>query len=190
MQYIKIDTINSTNDFLKNYQKETRLDNFFYVFAGFQTNGRGQRSNTWQSDCCKNVLMSILIYPEWKLTQQKILNQIISLSIIRILENFNVPGLQIKLPNDILADGKKIAGILIENVIYRNNWKSSVVGIGLNVNQTDFVNLPGAVSMKNLTGRNYDVEKLVHQLAAEIKQQVKRDAAGLQKEFENRLITN
>jgi len=188
MKYIKIDTINSTNDFLKSYLKENRLENFFYVYADFQTNGRGQRANIWQSACCENILMSIFIYPKWPLKQQTILNRIISLSIIKILENFNIFNLKIKLPNDIMADGKKISGILIENIIYNKHWKSSIAGIGLNVNQTVFDNLPEATSMKKLTGKEYQVDEIVHLLVDEIKKQYERNEISLQKEFDKYLL--
>ncbi len=183
MKYIKIDTINSTNDFLKAYLKESFLDNFFYVYTDYQTKGRGQRSNTWQSECCKNILISIFIKPPWELSHQAILNRIISLGIIKFLEKFNISNLKIKHPNDIMAGEKKIAGILIENLIHNKQWKNSVVGIGLNINQTNFVNLPEATSMKLITGQDYNVEEMVHQLVNQIKIQYFRDAESLNKDF-------
>ena len=187
MDYIKFDTINSTNDFLKSYSKTTELPDFFYAYADFQTGGRGQRSNVWQSACCKNVLLSIFIRPRFDLTRQAILNHVVSLSIVKVLQNFNIPALQIKLPNDIMSGKKKIAGILIENIIYKNQWKNSIIGIGLNVNQTDFVNLPDATSIKKITGVEYPPEMIVHQLVEEIKKQYARDAEELRTEFNNLL---
>jgi len=169
MKYIKFDTIISTNDFLKSYAKSQKLPDFFYVYADEQTNGRGQGSNTWQSNCCKNVLMSIFLMPEIKAEKQQFISQITALAIVKVLQKFNIPNLQIKLPNDILADGKKIAGILIENVINQQDIKQSIIGIGLNVNQTNFVNLPMAISMKNLTGTDFNRDIIVTELVKQLK---------------------
>jgi len=188
MNYIKFDTINSTNDFLKNYSKTTVLPDFFYVYTDFQEKGRGQGANIWQSDCCMNVLMSVFVRPPFDLKEQAILSRIIALSIIKVLQKFNIPGLQIKLPNDIMADEKKIAGILIENTISQNHWKNSIIGIGLNVNQTDFVNLPEAVSIKKITGRNHDIGEITHRLVEEIKRQFQRNPKVLQEEFDKLLM--
>jgi len=183
MKYIKFNTINSTNDFLKSYSKTTDLPDFFYVLTDFQESGRGQGVNVWQSDCCKNLLMSVFLRPSLDLKEQAILNQIVSLSIIKVLQKINIPGLQIKLPNDIMSGGKKIAGILIENSIYRNYWKKSIIGIGLNVNQIDFVNLPDAISIKKITGKEYVPDRLAEQIIAEMQKQFERNVEDLQVEF-------
>ncbi len=189
MHYIKFDTIESTNDFLKSYAKTKKLPDFFYVYADRQTKGRGQQSNTWQSDCCKNILISIFIQPELAVSQQQQLNQIVALSIVKVLEKFNISKVRIKLPNDIMADGRKIAGILIENVIRHQTWKQSIIGIGFNVNQTEFVNLPQATSMKLLTGKDYDREEIITLLMQELKINYKQNPDILSREFERLLIT-
>jgi len=183
MNYIKFDTISSTNDFLKNYCRKKRLPDFFYVYTDYQTSGRGQRENTWQADCCKNILISIYLRPKYDLDNQHFLNKVVSLAIIRLLEKNGITQTAIKKPNDILADNKKIAGILIENRIQNNQWKSAVIGIGLNVNQTDFVNLPEAISMKNITGKNFQVNQLTINLIDEIKKQYQRPADELERDF-------
>ncbi len=187
MKYIKFDTIDSTNDFLKSYSKTNRIDNFFYVYADYQNKGRGQHSNTWQSDCCKNLLLSIFFKPDWDLSQQQRLNQAVALSIVKVLQKFNICDVKIKLPNDIMSGNKKLGGILIENVIYKKQWKRSIIGIGLNVNQDNFVNLPQAVSMKNLTGVEYDREKLIKLLIDEFKKQIRRNPQSIKKEFDSLL---
>ncbi len=190
MHYIKFDTITSTNDFLKYYAETQELNNFFYVYSEFQSNGQGQRSNVWQSECCKNILLSIFLKPDIRLNQQGLLNQIVSLSIVKVLQKFNIPNVQIKLPNDILADEKKIAGILIENKITGKKWQQSIIGIGLNVNQTNFVNLPTAISMKNLTGQTYDREQIIKLLIEELQFQYRQPAEQLKNKFNKLLIHN
>ena len=133
--------------------------------------------------------MSVFLRPAFDLKNQAILNPVVALSIIKVLQKFNIPGLRIKLPNDILSGDMKIAGILIENSIVANQWKNSVIGIGLNVNQTTFVNLPQATSMKLLTGKDYAPESIVHALVEEMKKQYVREAEEVTDEFEKLIIS-
>jgi BirA family biotin operon repressor/biotin-[acetyl-CoA-carboxylase] ligase len=170
INYIKLDTTNSTNDFLKSYSKVHGLPNLFYVFADIQTAGRGQREHIWQSDCCKNLLVSFLVRPTFSLEKQILLNKIVSIALVDLLQKYKIDKLQVKLPNDIMADNKKIAGILIENSIHAQKITQSIIGIGLNVNQTNFVNLPQAVSMKNIMKHDFNVAKIAHELMQILKQ--------------------
>ncbi len=190
MNYIKFDTITSTNDFLKSYAANHKLKDFFYVTAEYQTKGRGQHSNSWQSECCKNVLISIFLKPDLTPDRQTELNRIVALSIVKVLEKFNIPAVRIKLPNDIMADGQKIAGILIENKINGKKWLQSIIGIGLNVNQTNFVNLPTAISMKNLTGQTFDRDKIIQLLMAHLQFYLQESPEKLKNEFDKLLINN
>ena len=98
--------------------------------------------------------------------------------------------MRIKLPNDILADGKKIAGILIENKVIGQNWLQSIIGIGLNVNQTNFVNLPLAVSMKQFTGINYNRDEIVKLLIKQLKICYHESPEKILNKFNNLLIYN
>ncbi len=189
MHYIKFDTIESTNDFLKRYSKEQALPGFFYVYTDLQTKGRGQHANSWQSACCKNILLSIFIQPDLPVEKQYILNQIVSIAIVKVLQKFNIPDIKIKLPNDIMSGGKKIAGILIENVISQKKWKQSIIGIGLNVNQTQFDALPNATSMKLVTQQDFDVETVLGTLVKTIKELCENKPNNLTELFENQLLT-
>ncbi len=169
MNYIKFDTIDSTNDFLKSYIQTHRPENFFYVFAEEQTKGKGQRLNNWKSECCKNILISYFIKLNLPAEKHFLLNQKVSVALIKLLQKFNITDIKIKHPNDILAGNEKISGILIENAIYKNHIRHSIIGIGLNVNQTHFKNLPFATSMKKITGKNFDREKIIDALGKELK---------------------
>ncbi len=188
MNYIKFDTITSTNDFLKSYGKIQSLPDFFYIYTDWQTGGRGQRTNTWQSDCCKNVLISYFLKPGLAVSQQAHLNQMVAVAIVKVLQKFNIPDLKIKLPNDIMADEKKIAGILIENIIAGQNWKQSIIGIGINVNQKRFEHLPQATSMSLLTRKNYDVEEIIKLLTQELKELYKQNSGVISRDFQRFLI--
>ena len=88
------------------------------------------------------------------------ISMVVALSVYKTLNFFSIPKISIKWPNDILSANKKICGILIENVIKQNSINASVIGIGLNVNQTNFDNLPQASSLKMITGNVFDLNEL------------------------------
>ena len=181
--YIKLNTVNSTNDFLKSYSKRHKLPNFFYVATDEQTSGRGQREHTWQSECCKNLIISFLIRPEFDLQKQILLNKIVSIALVKLLQNNYIPEVQVKLPNDIMAGGQKIAGILIENTTRAQKITQSIIGIGLNVNQSIFVNLPDAVSMKNIVDKEFSTDKLAVDLQEILIELFLKDEATIHKQY-------
>ena len=162
-----IASTNSTNTLLKQLAAEGNPPEFIY--AGFQTAGRGQTGNGWESEANKNLLCSILLPPRKNLFE---LNVAVSVAVRRLLgEDFTI-----KWPNDIYWQDKKVAGILIENAIIGNDIKYSIAGIGLNVNQTKWkTNAPNPVSMKQITGKEYDLNVLMQQLYAEIKKALDED---------------
>jgi len=110
------------------------------VITDYQTAGKGQAGNEWQSDPGKNLTCSILLKPEFlAIKDQFLLTVTSSLALKDYLEQ-HLPGeVKIKWPNDIYFKGKKIAGILIENVLARNKIVNSIIGLGLNINQTEFI---------------------------------------------------
>jgi len=188
MNYIKFDTIESTNDFLKSYIKKNFVPPFFYVYADEQTKGKGQRSNNWKSECCKNILISYFLDLKWNTEKQFLLNKIVSVSVVELLQKFNIPKLKIKHPNDILADKYKISGILIENTIYGNQIKNSIIGIGINVNQESFSSLPFATSLKKISGKNYDREKIIHELTQSLKNNFSLPEAIIEEKYKEYLF--
>lgn len=182
MRIIKLDAIDSTNDFLKQLSKDSDLENYTIVMAKEQTKGKGQMGSNWISEKGKNLTMSILVN-DFPINTINIfdLNIAIALSVISVLKNCDVYNVAIKWPNDIMADSKKVAGILIENSFKSNGSFISVVGIGLNLNQTNFDLLPQATSLKNSTGKLYDLEDIAIQLRNSLdeKLQVLRKNADL-----------
>ncbi len=163
MIIIKLDAIDSTNDFLKNLYKNSVVENFTMVVANSQTNGKGQRGSTWTSEAGKNIIMSVLLKDLIVNSEQIFdLNVIVSLSVFQVLKSSNLSNLSIKWPNDIMSDSKKIGGILIENIFKTDNTIVSIVGIGINVNQTDFSLLPKASSIKNSIGTSMDIDLLAN----------------------------
>lgn len=169
MNVIKVSATESTNDFLKQLLQINNPLNWTVIWTQNQTNGKGQRGSNWISEVGKNLTFSILIknsVPE--ITQLFYLNQLVSVAILEVLTKINIPNLSIKWPNDILSDNKKIAGILIENSIKKNKKIDSIIGIGLNVNQENFINLPKASSLFNITNTNFDLNFLLNQIVNQI----------------------
>jgi len=165
MQLIKLNATDSTNQYLHDLVGQIALEDFATVTARYQTKGRGQRATTWQSEKDKNLIISILkkqinLNPQ----HQFLLNIIVSLALFKTLETLQIPKLSIKWPNDILSHDKKIAGILIELILKKNTINKAIIGIGLNVNQTNFKDLPSASSLRNTTGIHYNLDELLHKL--------------------------
>lgn len=158
--YIK--TTNSTSTLLKQMAAEGNPPDFIY--AGYQTAGRGQTGNSWESEEGKNLLCSILLPPDKNLY---FLNIAVGVALLRVIgEDFSI-----KWPNDIYWQDKKAAGILVENAIIGNEIKYSIAGIGLNVNQTEFKSdAPNPVSLKQIRGREYDIESLMNRVLEEVYQ--------------------
>ncbi|MBQ8760865.1 MAG: biotin--[Bacteroidales bacterium] len=174
MKITHFKNINSTNSYLQNLldNGEDVIDNV--VVADFQTSGKGQGKNIWQSEEGKNLLFSIALDMSFlKAEDQFLLTQIVSVSMVEVLKKY-LPeeSLFIKWPHDIYFNDKKIAGILIKNEIKGMMMGTSIIGIGLNVNQTSFdENLPNPISMKMITGKDYDLEILLKEICDKISQQ-------------------
>ena len=172
MNIIKLDAIDSTNSYLKKIILEKDIVDLTIVTANFQTQGKGQLGNVWESEDSKNLLCSI--YKKdlgIKVQDQFVVSMLVSLSIIMTLEKINLPKLYIKWPNDIMSDNKKICGILIENIVKHNSIRESVIGIGLNVNQNTFKNLPNATSIKKIKGVVFNIDELLNDLANNLQKQ-------------------
>ncbi len=170
MRIIKLDAIDSTNDFLKSMSNDQFLENFTVVTAQTQTNGKGQMGSQWVSETGKNLIMSILlkeVVPD--IHQIYTLNIAVALAINLVLDDYNIPKLSIKWPNDIMSDDKKIGGILIENTIKKDGSIISIVGIGLNVNQTNFEHLPKASSLSVIKMIEFDTNELLHKIVKAVK---------------------
>jgi len=163
MHIIKLDATGSTNQYLKNLMLSEALDDLSVVVAKEQTNGRGQMGTSWQSSSGKNLTFSTLKkFDGFFIQNQFHLNIAASLAVFSVLKTLDTPNLKIKWPNDILSGNSKICGILIENVLKGQRIKASIIGIGLNVNQTVFPNLFNATSLKLLLDKNFNLEELLH----------------------------
>ena len=169
MKLIKLDAIDSTNDFLKALSGAQELENFTVVTAESQTKGKGQMGAVWNSEKSKNLIMSVFVKNLISNAEEAYqLNIATALSVIEVLKKFNIKNLSIKWPNDIMSANYKMAGILIENSFKSNGSVFTIIGIGLNINQTDFTTLPKASSMAVLAGATFDKEAILHELIKEL----------------------
>ncbi len=160
MNIIHLNIIDSTNDEAQrriSQDRESKED--FVIRADFQTDGRGQRGNIWESESSKNLMFSYVFHPkELMVTSQFMLSQATAAAVAEYLENRQIPNVSIKWPNDIYSGMQKICGMLIENSVSGKYIKSSILGIGININQGTFPeNLPNPVSMKILSGKEYNL---------------------------------
>ena len=153
---IELLTVDSTNNFAANLIKETNVLDGTVIMAEHQTNGKGQSGNSWFSQPKLNLTCSYILRPTFlKIEDQFYLSMVISLAVTRTLSELGIKSV-IKWPNDILVESKKIAGILIENSVQKNRFSHSIIGIGFNVNQTDFMSEVNATSIKTLLKSNMD----------------------------------
>ena len=161
MRIIKLDAIDSTNSYLKKLCLTESVDDYTAVIAENQTEGRGQMGTVWNSETSKNLTFSVFKnVSDFQFEAPFAISMVVALSVLKTLKLFLIPRLTIKWPNDILSADKKICGVLIENVIKHNAFYASVIGIGLNVNQTTFGNLPKASSLKVISGKTFDLNEL------------------------------
>lgn len=174
MKLIKLDAIDSTNEFLKGLSNKQVLENFTVVTAENQTKGKGQMGAIWASEAGKNLILSVLVKDFLSdICQIYNLNIIVSLAVIDALKLYKIPNLSIKWPNDIMSYNKKIGGILIENSIKSDGSIVSIVGLGLNVNQTNFENLPKASSLAVISHIKFDKEDLLFTIIDNLEQKIK-----------------
>ena len=162
-----LDTVDSTNSVLAGHISE--LDNLSVVAARFQTAGRGQGDHKWHSRAGENLTFSVLLRygPETAplaAADALVITWTVSLALRRFLAGMGLAA-RIKWHNDIYVGDRKIAGMLIENKLEGQMIVRSIVGIGLNVNQTDFpADLPNPTSLSLQTGKKYDTEKTLEAL--------------------------
>jgi BirA family biotin operon repressor/biotin-[acetyl-CoA-carboxylase] ligase len=192
MKVIKLDAIDSTNEFLKGLSNKQQLENFTVVTAENQTKGKGQMGSVWGSQAGKNLTMSVFIKDSLSDVSEIFkLNVSVALGVIEALETFNIPNLMIKWPNDIMSYNFKIGGILIENSIKSDGSVHSIVGLGINVNQINFENLPKASSLAVICEAQFDKEKILNEIVEKIRQKIavmNGDAASLWLQYTNKLF--
>ena len=174
MEIIKLNATNSTNTYLKNLLKEKQVKDLSCIWALSQTQGRGQQGAKWISEPGKNLTFSVLKkFENLPSEYHFLLNMEVSLAIFRALKKLYIPDLAVKWANDILSSKKKICGILIENTLHKEQISSSIIGIGLNVNQVFFNDLPNLSSLQKIMGHPFDLEEVLLLICQELEVSLK-----------------
>lgn len=193
LNFIHINELDSTNNYVANVVRRGEIHSGTVVSADFQREGRGHRATKWQSLVAQNALFSIYLrWEDFKAREQFQLSMLAALSIVETLKGFGIQKVQIKWPNDVYVDGKKIGGILIENDLNGQQIGSSIIGIGLNVNQVQFDTHISATSLKLESGQAFDVQtvlkKISNTLLAKLEQTA--DMASIFYELKKQYLTN
>ena len=174
MEIIKLNATNSTNTYLKNLLKEKQVKDLSCIWALSQTQGRGQQGAKWISEPGKNLTFSVLKkFENLPSEYHFLLNMEVSLAIFRALKKLYIPDLAVKWANDILSSKKKICGILIENTLHKEQISASIIGIGLNVNQVFFNDLPNVSSLQKIMGHPFDLEEVLLLICQELEVSLK-----------------
>lgn len=158
---IFLEETTSTNEALKTEELNKKLPEGAILYTNFQSRGKGQQEAKWESEPHKNILLSVLYYPVFlKPDEQMWLNMAVSLACRKFLAAL-IPqkDVFIKWPNDLVADGKKLGGILIENSLQGAKLRSSIIGLGLNINQSNF-SFPLAGSVFGISGKEWNLKDL------------------------------
>ena len=168
---LHFDSLNSTNETLSQLSKKIELQNGFYITSDYQKSGKCQNNDKWDSNPKENLLISIFLNLNLNIENSFMLNQLASLAVLDTLSKFLEQKIEIKWPNDVYVDSKKISGILINNDVKGGIINSSVIGIGINVNQTIFNKKYIATSMKLLSKKDFKLNEIEKILMKNIKKQ-------------------
>ena len=191
--YKHLEKTDSTNAYLQRLQLEGDIRNWV-VSADEQTAGKGMGNNGWESEVGKNLTFSLALGMDFlPAGRQFLLSEAVALGIITVLDGIlPAESLSIKWPNDIYFGNRKIAGILINSTIKADMMGTSIIGVGLNVNQTAFQDWPThPISMKMITGRDFDLQPLLEQIAEHILIKVealRNDATAIEQDYLKRLF--
>jgi BirA family biotin operon repressor/biotin-[acetyl-CoA-carboxylase] ligase len=182
----------STNSHAAYLLKRESLPEGTIVQTNYQSAGKGYSGNSWESEDGKNLLISVILFPAFlKPSDQFNISMTISLGICDFLSIFTA-GCSVKWPNDIYINNDKIAGILIESAIIADKFEYSIAGIGLNINQEEFISpAPNPVSLKMIMGKTFDLPDSLTQLAAALDKRYKQLIAGnnakIRSDYESKL---
>ena len=160
--HIYFESIDSTNAYALQLISKNNPTEGTAISSGYQSAGRGQIGRIWEGADKMNIYTSIILRPQFiAANDQFCLNQAISLAVSAVIEELLGRVVKVKWPNDIFVGDKKISGILIQNILGKKMLATSVVGIGININQEEFpVNIPHATSMYKESQRTFDLEEV------------------------------
>ncbi len=188
----EIAEIDSTNKYAEKFINSGTITEGSVIYTHKQTAGIGQAGNTWESEPFMNLTASMVLYPVFLIpAHQFYLTMVVSLAVCDTVDFFlDDEHAEVKWPNDIYCGNRKIAGLLIKNQVMGTEISTSIVGLGLNINQTVFRNAPNATSLKLLTGSNFEIEKVLskwHSTVAEYYDMLKSNRKELYRRYLSKL---
>jgi BirA family transcriptional regulator, biotin operon repressor / biotin---[acetyl-CoA-carboxylase] ligase len=189
-QIIELNSSDSTNNYANALLSGNKAIDKTVIVAWCQTRGRGLGDNKWESEDFKNLTVSFIISPDqFPAENQFYLSRSVSLAVVDFFNQYNCQT-SIKWPNDIYIGNEKIGGILIENIITGRNITSSVIGIGLNINQEKFISdAPNPISLKNITGNDVDLREALNILIRMLEKRLNQLNEKRYKEIKNEYIS-
>lgn len=189
---IHLKKIDSTNHYATRLLKEEPPMEGTLISADHQFAGKGQRGNKWLTEAGENLTISIILYPKFLLAyQQFLLSQSIALAVQNFAKETLGEGVTVKWPNDVYYRQQKIGGILIENSLIGKYIASSVIGIGININQASFdSSIQNATSFHQITGQKYDLNLLIEKLAKHIENYYLQLKAGQHSFLQQKYLAN
>ncbi|HYH14224.1 MAG TPA: biotin--[acetyl-CoA-carboxylase] ligase, partial [Flavisolibacter sp.] len=140
------------------------------ILAHHQTKGKGQRTKAWETAAGQNITLSIILQPQpLVLSEAFYLSMAVAVGVQRFFSRYANEEVTIKWPNDLYWRDRKAGGILIENILTGATWKHAIIGVGININQTDFGELgTRATSLKQITGKEHDIVALAKELCTSL----------------------
>jgi len=174
-RFIHVMETGSTNQLIQMISAGEFLASGSIVLADFQTAGRGVSGSSWESEAGKNLTFSVIYYPEdVPVNRVFAISEMVSLSIKCTLDRY-ISGVTVKWPNDIYCGDKKITGILIENKLSPAKVTQSIIGIGINVNQTTFLSdAPNPISMAMVAGNAFNCLNIMNDFRKAFAEQSER----------------
>ena len=189
-QLFYYESCDSTNKIATQLVRQGAVQHGALIFTEFQTQGRGQQQKTWESASGDNLTFSLVLFPNLAIKHFFRLNILVSLAVAEAMDNWVKDEIKIKWPNDIFYQDHKLGGILIQNNLQGTRVKSSVVGIGINVNQIHF-NYPRAISLTNIRNQIINREELLNEILIRLEstweELLTRDLTKLEREYSARL---
>lgn len=159
---LRFDILESTNNYAAKIIDADKAQAGLTIVAREQSAGRGQRGNSWKGGHNQSLLMSIVLRPTTPIDEQFVFLSTVAVAVAQAIQSVD-QGLRvrIKFPNDIIVNDKKAAGILIENALRGNHWTQAIIGLGINVLQSHFEDLPQATSLLMESGKAFSIEDLM-----------------------------
>tara|TARA_R110002050_G_scaffold72606_4_gene156350 strand:+ start:15900 stop:16661 length:762 start_codon:yes stop_codon:yes gene_type:complete len=169
-EIINLTDCHSTNEVALSMVRSGLVKEGAVVTTSNQTKGKGQRGNKWISPPGQNLTFSMVFTPRFlSIDEQFMLNMAVAIGVQQGLDTF-VKDVKLKWPNDFFLHDKKLGGMLIENRLQGRFLESSVIGVGININQIEF-NIENAVSLKSLTGQGFDLNQVLFSVLEKVEQQ-------------------